>query len=39
MYLFVADGELLLPVYESFNILWTLAFSDHFCGSFGKPKD
>ena len=39
MYLVVAIGELLLPVYEFFYILWTLAFGDHFCGSFGKPKN
>ena len=32
-------NELLLPVYESFCILKTLAFGDHFYGSFGKPKN
>ena len=31
-------GELLLPVYESFSILYTLTFGDHFCESFGKLK-
>ena len=26
-------------MYESFCILKTLAFGNHFCGSFGKPKN
>ena len=38
-HLVVMTDELLLPVYESFCILKTLAFGDHFCGSFGKPKN
>ena len=33
------DGELLLPMYEYFVFVQTLAFGDHFCGSFGKPKN
>ena len=39
MHLIVMAGELILHLYESFYILWTLAFGDRFCGSFGKPKD
>ena len=39
MHLVVTASELLLHVYESFCILYTLAFGDHFCGSFGKPKN
>ena len=32
-------GKLLLPVYEYFVFVYTLAFCDHFCWSFGKPKN
>ena len=39
MHLVVMTGELFLPVYESFFILWTLAFDDYFYGSCGKPKN
>ena len=39
MHLVVTTGELLLLVYESFCILQTLAFGDHFYGPFGKPKN
>ena len=39
MHLVVMADELLLPVCESFVFVWTLAFGDHFCDSFGKPKN
>ena len=39
MHLVATTGELFLPVHESFCILYTLAFDDHFCGSFGKPNN
>ena len=32
-------SELILPVYGSFCILYILTFVDHFCESFGKPKN
>ena len=35
----VTAGEFLLPVYEYFCILWTLAFGYHFYRSFGKSKN
>ena len=39
MHLVVTADEFLLLVYESVCILNTLAFGDHFYGSFGKPKN
>ena len=38
-YLVVTTGDLLLLVYESFCILYSIAFGNHFCGSFGKSNN